>query len=77
MKFQFIIHQKDKKSSGIHFYGGMSHLGLTDLIKDQNVTAAVYILKVLPASVNRGTEDDYLQMYLQMETLIKLSCLKK
>ena len=68
MKFQFIIHQKDKKSSGIHFYGGMSHLGLTDLIKvDQNVTAAVYIRKVLPASVNRGTDDDY----LQMETLKK------
>lgn len=48
------IHQKDKKSSGIHFYGGMSHLGLTDLIKvDQNVTSTVYIREVLPVLVKK------------------------
>ena len=42
-------HNKDKKSKGIHYYGGLSHLGLTDLIEIKgSVTSTKYCHEILP-----------------------------
>ena len=48
-KNKIIVHSKDKKSKGVHYYGGMSHLGLTDIVKvTGTVTAKKYINSILP-----------------------------
>ena len=43
--------RQERKSKGFHYYGGMSHLGLTDIIKvtgTGTVTAKKYIASILP-----------------------------
>lgn len=48
-KHNVLIHDKDKISPGIHYYGGLSHLGLTELVRvEGNVTSKMYIEKILP-----------------------------
>ena len=45
-------HDKDKISKGIHYYGGLSYLGLTDLVKIKgSVNAQKYVEDVLPKLV--------------------------
>lgn len=48
-KHLILRHNKDKKSKGIHYYGGLSHLGLTELIQIKGtVTSSKYCEESLP-----------------------------
>ncbi len=46
-KGSILHHSKDKISKGIHYYGGLSHLGLTDLIEVKDrVNSSTYVKKI-------------------------------
>ena len=62
-------HPKDKYSKGVHFYGGVSANGLTDLIKVQGtVNSEKYIRKVLP---------HFLKKHKRRKKMSKIACQSK